>query len=471
MRVALLSLRLYLNMKFENFLFSRLFWKEAIALPPIGLAYIASALEKDSHRVIIVDGARYNYNNDEYVRILKEFSPDIIGISVNSFSFQDFLHLARAIKNEIPVPIVVGGSHVSLFPGEMLRVKTVDFAIYGDGELPMRELVSALDHGGDIGSIRNLVYRDEAGVTHMNGARNPIALDHLDFPAYHLINLDDYTYYFNEQERFVVMFIGRGCPYRCNFCVNKPSKFRLRSVENVITEIKLYYFEHGIKVIHFYDDCFTFNKEWVLEFTEALRQNHISIRWTCLTRVDCVDKELLNRMAKTGCFLIRYGIESGDPGMLRIMNKRVSLRGIETAIKLTNQAGIRTFGFFMIGVPGETKESVKNTLRFILNSSLDYVRPIRFIAMPKVRFYDDYLKQGNHDFWSDYLNARSTKLDGVLHDVGFSERQLNRLVKKMFLRFYLHPRRALSLFKRERRSLPQVWVLIKSLLAVLMYFL
>ncbi len=470
MNVLLISPGLVPRIKYENMFFTKLFWKESIAIPHIGLASLAASLENKGHAVKIIDGSSVDLTSSTLSSIINQFKPKLIGISVTSYTLENSILLAKRIKTNFDIPIVIGGAHVNIYPRESLWIKSVDFAIYGDGEDPLVELVEAIEHAKDFSTIRNLCYRKNRQII-VNDPRPLNPLDKYPFPAIHLLDMAQYSYFFKEKEKFMVMFTSRGCVYDCNFCSMSTSVYRLRSVENVIAEIERYYFQLGIRTIHFYDDCFTANRSWVLKFIDTLGKKKIHIAWSCLTRADRVDDELLDRMAKAGCFLIKYGIESGDPRMLKIMNKRTNLNNLYNAIHLTKKHNISPLGFFMIGIPGETMKSIQNTIRFILNSELDYIRVSRYTAMPNTKLYTDYINAGNVDFWKLIMKGKMRDYYQSLEDYGINGEKLDKIVKGMYLKFFLRPSRAIQLFLKEPARISHVTLLIKSLLVVLSFFI
>ncbi|MHA1846308.1 MAG: B12-binding domain-containing radical SAM protein, partial [Promethearchaeota archaeon] len=276
-----------------------------------------------------------------------------------------------------------------------------------------------------------------------------------------------YRYFFKPGERFIVMFISRGCPYNCSYCFQATSKYRLRTIDSVIEELKVYYYKYKIRVIHFYDDTFTASRRWLLKFFKRLREENLNISWSCLARIDSLDEELIREMKRSGCFLVKLGIESGDPRILRSMNKNFKISTIYKIIDLLNKYKFIIHGFFLLGVPGETRESVKNTFRLVLNLKLDYIQVSRLIAMPKIKYYLDYLEKGGKDFWNDIYLARSRKYDYVLNDVEFTEKELNKLVRKLILRFYLRPSQVLRIKRTEKFNHFRLFKLIKSIFVII----
>lgn len=339
---------------------------EAIA-PPLGLLYLASVLEKD-FEVRIIDE---NIGTGGLIKNVKDFNPHFVGISANySFQFPKALDIAKVIKKyNRDIIVVFGGVHVTFTDPKIIldKYSFIDFIIKGDGEYPLLDLVS----GKLPSKIKGLSYR---GINKIydNGIFRINKLDNLPFPARHLIPLDSYRIHPFEyrNKKSVSIITSRGCAYKCINCIGSNELYRSRSPENVLDEIK-YLYKLGIKDFTVYDPCFTLDMERAEKICDLIIKNKLKITWCCETRVDKVNKYLLEKMKLAGCVSIFYGIETGSEETLIFLNKKIDLQQVNSAVKLTKSMGIKAYGGFMIGYPFESDDEFRTMLDYSKNLSLD----------------------------------------------------------------------------------------------------
>lgn len=329
-----------------------------VSVPPLGLMHLASYVNARSQtlRAAIIDVSAEKMNLSQFEEEVKKSNPFAIGIYAMTPQLQGALELAKFIKKKLPrkTKVFLGGPHVSADPGFILRFKEFfDYAICGEAEKTFIESLNMLLKGKSLKKVQ---------------IGEPIAnLDELPFPDRRLIKREKYS----KQES---MMFSRGCPYNCYYC-SRPAidkKVRYRSVGNLIEEIKSVY-PHCDGRIDFQDDSFTLNKDRVMEFCHTVIGEKLRLNWTCNTRIDLVDEELLCLMKQAGCDLIHFGIESGNEKVRRkIVNKgNFSNEQIRRIFLLCNKYKIKVGGYFMIGHPGETKRDLRDTQDMILNSDID----------------------------------------------------------------------------------------------------
>lgn len=349
-------------------------WKKIDrALPPLGLAYIASYLEKKGVGVLMLDLQVEQISPMQLQSYLKEVKPDFIGIGSTTVEIDAALNIAKLAKEVFPqAKTVLGGVHPSIMADDVLSYPAVDFVIRGEGEETLYELVSSFQN---VSNILGLSYKENGNLRH-NPARAVIEdLDTMPLPAYHLLPMDKYRPSLGNYKRLPAtsMIATRGCPGRCTFCYTGISgkKTRVRSAKNLLDEIKLLQKDYKIKEISFYDDTFTAFKENVRELCERIIREKNDITWSCMSRVDFVDEEILRLMKRAGCHQIGYGVESASSEILKNIRKPIPIELTRKKIKLTKDAGIDVRAMFMLGNPGETEETLKETINFAIELNPD----------------------------------------------------------------------------------------------------
>jgi radical SAM superfamily enzyme YgiQ (UPF0313 family) len=387
---------------------------------PLGLAYLASTLRAKGHEAIIFDDVaikakKYSsrdyesdlsvylksLNDDNHVAWkelklkIREFAADIVGITVITPSIASAFKVASIVKKtNKDIAVVMGGPHITLKFDEVMKIcPDVDFLVRGEGEIAFSELVAALKHnlkGGRFKDIDGLSYRHNGEILHNPKVGFIENLDSIPFPARDLLIFED-SY---DPENMGALMASRGCPYDCAYCATSiwGRVFRCRSVDNIINEIDLIINRYGTTHFSFKDDAFTVKKDNVIEFCNRLKKEKIKITWDCNTRVDLLNENLLIEMKTSGCTKIKIGIESGSERILRVINKKITLDQFREAAKLFRKLGIYWTGYFMIGIPTETKEDMYKTLKFIKEVKPDFASLSVYEPFPGTSLFELGLK-------------------------------------------------------------------------------
>lgn len=394
---------------------------------PLGLSYLAAVLQREEYEVMIYD-ADCNINpskmdftrlEDDYPIYLKSlqdddhliwqelrevfhnFSPDIVGITVwTTFAASAFKIASIIKKMNKDMPVIMGGPHISIKYDEVLKIcPDVDILVRGEGEETFLEMVRTMKGKVDVKfevkelkDICGISYRKNGKIFH-NPPRNFIkGLDTIPFPARDLL-LNNASY---NSEDMGLLMTSRGCPYNCTYCATSiwERKTRYRSPDNVIEEIKFVMDTYGTTQFTFKDDSFTVNRRRVHEFCDRLIKENIKIKWDCNTRVDLVDEELLRKMKKSGCNSIKVGIETGSGKILKLINKKITFDQCRRTAKLFKKAGIHWTGYFMAGVPSETKEDIYSTLKFMRELKPDYASFCTYEPFPGTELFKIGLEKG-----------------------------------------------------------------------------
>lgn len=418
--------------------------------PPIGLAYIAAYLRKNGVDVSIFDANALELTRDQVVDKLPK-DCDIVGVPSFTPSLDaavDILNIAKELNPSCKT--VMGGAHISALPIETLNVhERIDFGIIGEGENTILDLVRALETNTDISQVKGLVYRKN-GAVKMNEPRDLIKdLDKLPFPAVDLLPMDKYRLpvhhaYLNKDVAKGSSFLlctSRGCPYNCTYCSSKVTwgrGIRFRSKQNVLEEIDLLVNKHKVRVLDIDDDIFTIKKERLHGILNALIERNYDLHFTCLSRVDSINKQDLVKLKKAGCYLLRFGVESGSNYMLKLMRKGITVEQTRAAFRLTRDAGIATSATFVIGHPGETVETARKTIELAkeINPAICHF----YIATPYVgtELFEIAERKGliTDMNWENWCLMSEKP---VLRTEDLSEEDLVGLRKRAYREFYLRP--------------------------------
>jgi len=374
-------------------------------MPPLGLASIAACLERRSIRTAIVDCYAHP-DSDRAIRdhLLAE-RPSFIGLSCTTSSFLDGVRIAEMARATLPgIRTVFGGPHVSalkeaLFP----RFPAMDFAVVGEGEETLAELIGR--DGEDPSGIPGLLFREGAdGLPRFTGFRDRgIELDSLPFPAYEKLGGFPGSYklpIFNYPRVPNTSCISsRGCPYSCSYCDRSVFRrsFRYNSAEYLYEHLRYLKERFGVRHINFYDDQFTFHRKRVESFTGMMIERPLGMTFNCAVRAEHIDVELVRRMKTAGCWMMSLGIETGDERLLARHRQHADLDDLARKIRMIKEAGIRTKGLLMIGLPGETEESIRRSMDYVFSLPIDDFNLAKFTPFPGSPIYETIRDLGEFD--------------------------------------------------------------------------
>jgi magnesium-protoporphyrin IX monomethyl ester (oxidative) cyclase len=357
---------------------------------PLGLAYLASYLENFGHKVSVLDCLvednklrtfskdllRIGLSNSEILKRVKIINPDLMGISCSySVQYHNCKNLAEDLKTVFKTALVVGGAHPSAQPKDVLLDSVFDFVVVGEGEKTIQELADCLENNKNYSGVPGLAFREQGHIK-VNPCSPIHNINEIPYPARHLFPFDKYIWTDHSHNRvtknkpFATMITSRGCPYNCFFCSIHSVwgfKWRFRTAKNVIDEIEQLYQRYNIREIHFEDDNLTLSKKRMLSICNEIVKRDLNISWTTPNgvHVDTLDEELLGKMKESGCYQLALGVESGNPYVLKnLMRKKMSLNKVKEVVKIMRKLNISVTLFFVIGMPGETKENILDTISF-----------------------------------------------------------------------------------------------------------
>jgi len=424
-------------------------WYQGKKLPPLGLSYVAGALDKAGFQVEMLDNYMLNKPIEEVKQILAKMNPEIVGITCGSATYRRCLETAKAVKETLPsCKVVVGGWHASYLPDTLLEQPDVDFVVMGEGELAMVELARQITTSNDATLLEGI-----AGVGYKHGdallKNAPKFIENMDeipFPARHLLpmNLYDRNIEFLKAKPADVMNVSRGCPFNCSFCETKKlwgNACRTFSPARVMDEVRYMYEKFGTRGVYFINDNFTIKRKETEQLCDLLQKSGLGLDWGCDTRTDLVTKELLEKMRDAGCKAIWFGVESGSPRILKRINRTITLEQTENAFRLCRQVGIRVACSFMLGFPDETREDIEATRKFADKLDPDWCQFNVFIAYPDSSLYQEMLRSGMYDRLDEYLLT-------VKNDE-FDYSKLMEIQRRLFHEHNGAPKRVLRRIRRE----------------------
>jgi anaerobic magnesium-protoporphyrin IX monomethyl ester cyclase len=435
--------------------------KPKYGVPPMGILHIAAELRRRGVEAHVLDAEIEGLTVEEMVSRILDVDPDLVGFSIMTPQLHAALEASVLLKQARPsLPLVLGGAHISSTHEDTFEfADCFDFAVYGEGELTMIEVVERLAEGkslpGCLEGINGVIYRREDGTVVRNPPRAwvrdldtlvPIDYDVLDIHKYRIPTLPG--------PPVVGMMISRGCPFKCTYC-DAPTttgvKIRFHSPERAAEDIRYYQRRYGVKAFSFRDSTFTANRKWVLAFCDALLKSPgPKTYWRCNTRVDVVDDEMLGLMRRAGCYTINFGVESGHPEILKNIRKEVALERIYKAHELTRKHGIRTYTTFLVGSIGETEDTIKTTMKVAAAIRPSLAMYFVTIAYPGTQLYNEAVAKKlveprwwANDYWDPRKNTAFEQRwgwsagAGALKIPGFdSEKWQKRATRS----FYLRPR-------------------------------
>lgn len=419
--------------------------RDKLKVPPMGLMYLASSLEKAGFKIEILDLNIEVLKNRNILRIIKERSPMLIGITSMTSSIHETYRLAKLIKANFNIPLVIGGPHATFADEEILNESTFDIVVRGEGEETLVELVRTIKKGKTLENIKGITFKKENKII-KNKPRDFISdLDKLPFPARHLVNLEKYR-----GHGFTVV-TSRGCPFGCKFCQvpgKDGFKWRNRSTENIIEELKETIKKypnikkvdgpaHKKLMVFFIDDNFMVSIKRVEEICKKIIEERIKIYWSGDARADAIadaSDDFLDLLKKSGCIHLYLGIESGSERILKVYNKKIKKEQVLKAAERLKKNGIYFTYSFILGYIIETREDLSETIRFAKKVDPTIASFRILIPLPGTPIYEEYKKD---DLITDfnYINYTSAK-QIIKH-----KENLERWALRAYASFYLRPRK------------------------------
>lgn len=417
--------------------------------PPTMLAQLGAIVEEAGFDVFLIDAMAQKLFSDEIKQKILEIKPKYVIINTATITFSGDVEIIKAVKESFPdLKVVFTGTHVTSYPVQTLKEKTIDFIVLGEPDLVLRNLLIAVEAKEDLRNVKGIGFVDSSGKTIITGMAEQVdSLDELPFPARHLIPKADYFNPLAKRLPYATIFSSRGCPGGCTFCtaiIMYGRKFKPRSAKKVVDEIELLVKDDGIKEIFFRDETFTLNKQRVLDICDELLKRKIDVTWIANSRVDSVDEEMLVAMKKAGCHLLKFGVESGSQQILNNIKKGITVERTRETFRLCKKIGIDTVAHIMFGNPGETKETMEETLKFVFEIDPTYASFNITAPYPGTELWktvEDRMEVGLQGDFSSYDIERTLENTTFNHLwCNLTKEELNDFYNKAYSKFYFRPK-------------------------------
>lgn len=422
---------------------------------PLGLGYIAAILLQEGYKVEVLDINGCRFSKEEVEDKIRQADFDVAGIGGIITTYKYIKWLVRIFKKYHPdKKIIIGGSAGASIPKVILERNPVDIVCMGEGEETVKELMMALKNNGDLSKIKGIHYKDKSGKICQTEKRPPIKdLDNLPLPAWDLFPMDTYLKNpvgapnrnkwvdgsaGNTTPLSMNLFATRGCPYQCIYCYHDfmGERYRHRSPASVVGEMKILYERYKIPYFHFVDDEFALKKDFVYEFCNLMKSFSEDvgqkITWGCTGRVNCVNEDMIATMSDAGCVLLGYGVETGSQRMLDFIKKQVTVEQAKEAIRLTKKYMGWVSCSLMIGYPGETKETIQETIDFCKELDLAPQTVFFLTPYPGTELYRIALEQGRIKDEEEYILNLGEQGDKIsVNFTDFSNEELVSIQENM----------------------------------------
>jgi len=434
--------------------------------PPLGTMYVAAAARAAGHDVKFLD---VDPDAFDVVKKVQDYDPDVIGLSFMTPEYEKARVLSFELKKVLPKTILCcGGVHPTADPESVLGYFDVDFCIKGEGEVSFVEACKRIDSG--------LTYDNAPGVCLLkndqfiaNGNPPPVDVNSLPLPARDLINFGKIYLTFpgvvrGRYVKSTIVMAGRGCLYNCSFCAVKVmfgKRYSLRQPESVVQEVVHLQETYGVKGIRFQDSTFTSDRKWSMKFCDEVLRRNVKFPWTCDTRANCVDEELLAMMKKAGCIQIDYGLETGSPKLLKAMSKGVKPATAVAAAEMTRKAGMRVGASFIVGNIDEEEEDLEQTFDFAKKVNADYTVFHFLVPYPGTKIRQIALEKGlikeNDPPYGPQFGFRAVEYPMISHKLSVKTIQAYRskMQNYFFLRNYLGSHNVIIYFHL-------LWLILKN---------
>ena len=424
---------------------------------PLGIGYLAAYIRQSGYPVKIFQPSSDELYNQELKDVISFFDPSCVGISVMTPSYPRAVEICDMIKAiDANIVTVLGGHHISAVGKEVMdQSPNTDFAVMGEGELTLHELLQAYESANpDFSSVNGLVWRDSGGGIRVNESRELIEdIDSLPFPARDLVDMNRYRLhsYIDFGTKSATMVTSRGCPYKCAFCsswLTMGAKYRFRSVDNIMAEIRELV-ACGIDHIVFEDDTMALKRSRIEAICDAMIAMPNRPTWYCLTRVDTMDYELAGKFKAAGCKMVNFGIESGSPEVLKLIGKKISLDRAVEAVAACRKAGLRTQCSFIVGFPIDTDNTMAMT--YDMAKKIDPTIAIFFplTPYPGTRMFDEFLDKSliprSADDWLSYIMTDNKS--GISLNSKYTGEQIKAIANKYNRKFFMRPLHILGMLK------------------------
>lgn len=443
----------------------------------LGIGYIAAGLEKEGHQVVFIDSQALQLDMDQTLSLLEQQSPDMVGIPCFALGRYIVYDLVNRIREQYPeLPIVLGGPQVTAFTEQIFaECPNLEFALCGEADYSLAALATRIEAGAPMEDLPGLVINRPSGKLHFGAPPETITdLDALPFPARHIYQRDLYNpmpFMMSQPKmRTERVITSRGCNWaKCRFCYQSGGyapRYRRRSAENVIAELRLLVDKYDAEFIFFTDDNFLRDMKWISRFCDLFDQEGFSLKWNAFGRADVVTLPMLQRVRRSGCVHVSFGFESGSQEMLDLLRKGTTLEQNRRAAQWAREAGLEVAGFMMFGLPRETPEMAEQTIRFAIELDVDYMMFAPYHVLEGTPLAEIALQEGR---MMEHDNVKFL-LPTYVPNTYQSAEQVNNMVRNAYWRFYFRPRYIIRALWRARKPavfrnyLNKLWIGLQIIL-------
>jgi len=421
---------------------------------PLGLAYIAAVLRKSGrHEVRIIDAAAYNLNDEQVERLLVKFGADIVGVGAATEVLESAIRVCKVAKKNSMIS-VIGGPHATISPLETLAFDEVDFVVIGEGEYTLLELADAIEQKKELKKVKGIMFKKKKGKKIEFVRTKPRELiknlDDLPYPAIDMFPWKRYPAHtsFVRNLPCIQMITSRGCPFKCTFCGSSAlwGGCRSRSAKSVVDEMEYLVKKFGFREIYIMDDTFNTDLKRAEEICDGIIKRKLNISIRIQARVYPMNRALLRKMKKAGIYCIYYGVESGNQEVLNDIKKGITLEQIKNAFKMTREAGIRTFAFFMIGLPKDTKKTIQDTFNLVMEIEPDFVNFTILVPYPGTQVYELAIREGS----LERVKPKEIFRVPLYKNKNLDEAYLRKKMFTIYKKFYMRPSYLLKRLVRLR---------------------
>jgi len=428
-----------------------------LKLPPLGLGYLASVLQKNHHQVKILDLQVEKKSSLDQELI----NCDLVGITCESNKIFKALDIATKAKQKGCIT-VMGGYHSTFRDKEILSLGVVDYVVKGEGEYIFSLLVQYLEENKDISGLPGVSFRKDNVIFEASIPPPPNNLDDIPYPSRELFSLGKYWMTQIEGEPLMNIVTSRGCPFACSFCASSNfagTRWRTRSIENIMGELEQLYYDYGYRGFAFMDDNFTLQPGRIELLTEKIQKNRMNIKWWCFSRVDTImnNVSLIKKMASAGLKMVFLGLESADPQSLKDYGKKITTEISEKAVKVLHSNGIKVLGSFILGNIHDTQETITQTIEYAKKLNLDIAQFSALTPFPGTQFFQKMIKENRIFTWDWKL------FDGA-HSVIIGDYLKPQEIQKMILSAYID-------FYRQGKQISNVWGFIRKFVSTHTHFI
>jgi radical SAM superfamily enzyme YgiQ (UPF0313 family) len=415
---------------------------------PLGIAYLGAVAEQAGHDVNVIDCQAEHLTVEGFRERISQQSPDVIGVTSTTLLYNQAKRILTAAKEAHPnATTMIGGSHVTFWDENALNeCPAIDVIVRREGETTFTELLHRKQNNQSLADVLGTTIRGPNGAIIRNEDRPFLHdLDSLPSPAYHLLPIDA----FHRMGKTIFPLVtSRGCVQWCDFCSTVRMfgrGYRVRNPHKVVDEMEMLHNKYGESQFTFYDDAFTINRSHTIAMCQDILDRKLKVEWDCETRVDAVDKELLEIMYKAGCITVWFGVESGSTKILEKMHKKINREQVKDAFKMAQKTGLMTIASAVIGFPGETEETAWETINFINSLNPDDIGCYIATPYPGTPMYDEVVENGwlrVTDF-DKYDTATPT-----FETPELSMERLREIKYKAHQKFYLRPSYVFKMIRR-----------------------